>query len=248
MNAPMELPRHALTIADTFIRQDANGRYCLNDLHKSAGNENRHRPSLWVENRQTQELIEEITKAGIPALASVKGGNQPGTYVVKELVYAYAMWISAAFHLKVIRAYDAMVTAPQHLIPQSLPEALRLAADLADQKAKVEAQLAIAAPKAEALDLISAGTDTLTMTEVAKVLGMKRNDLTARLHAEGWIYRQNGSWVAYDSHIRNGCLQYKEATYTDDKTGQECRKPYCHVTPKGLAKLARMFSVELEPA
>jgi hypothetical protein len=53
--------------------------------------------------------------------------------VVKDLVYAYAMRISAAFHLKVIRAYDAMVTAPASFaVPQSLPEALRLAADLAE--------------------------------------------------------------------------------------------------------------------
>lgn len=99
-----------LMIAETEIRQDGAGRYCLNDLHRAAGGENRHRPSLWVENQQTQSLIEEIAKAGIPALASIKGGAAPGTYVVKELVYAYAMWISPAFSLRVIRAFDALVT------------------------------------------------------------------------------------------------------------------------------------------
>ncbi len=105
-----------IKIDDISIRQDADGRYCLNDLHKAAGGENKHRPSLWLENQQVIDLVEELSKAGNPALEqnqpvkSIHGGNKPGTYVVRELVYAYAMWISAAFHLKVIRTFDAVMT------------------------------------------------------------------------------------------------------------------------------------------
>lgn len=81
---------------------DGKGRYCLNDLHKAAGGEDRHKPGNWAMLDQTKALAAEIeTDAGIPAseqyqaLTIYKGGNGPqGTYVVRELVYAYAMWIS----------------------------------------------------------------------------------------------------------------------------------------------------------
>lgn len=107
----------ALMIAGIEIHQDHDGRFSLNDFHKAAGGEDRHRPSRWVENQQAQELAEEIGKAGIPALRVVKGGRAPGTYVCKELVYAYAMWVSPTFSLRVIRTFDS-VAANDAVIPQ----------------------------------------------------------------------------------------------------------------------------------
>lgn len=116
---------NSIIISDIKIHMDSDGRYSLNDLHKASGDEQRHRPKYWLELNQTIELVDEILKggitpfknddvsnAGMPIFKPVvsKKGRYGGTYVCKELVYSYAMWISAAFALKVIRAYDALVT------------------------------------------------------------------------------------------------------------------------------------------
>ncbi|WP_407235124.1 hypothetical protein [Escherichia coli] len=51
----------------------------------------------------------------------------------------YAGWISPAFRLKVNQTFiDYRAGRLQPAIPQSLPEALRLAADLAEQKQRLE--------------------------------------------------------------------------------------------------------------
>lgn len=121
-----------ITIAEAKVRMDSEGRYSLNDLHKSAGSERRHGPALWLANDQTKELIAEIAQelsdTGNP-VSVTRGGNAQGTYVCKELVYAYAMWINAAFHLRVIRAFDALANG-------KLADAERLASR---QAARLEA-------------------------------------------------------------------------------------------------------------
>jgi hypothetical protein len=65
----------------------------LNDLHKASGEDRKKWPSFWLENKQTRGLIDVLSKTGIPVL-TIHGGSKRGTYVCKQLVYAYAMWLS----------------------------------------------------------------------------------------------------------------------------------------------------------
>ncbi|GAB6854462.1 KilA-N domain-containing protein [Asaia astilbis] len=101
----------SLTILATAIRQDAEGRYCLNDCHKASGGMKKDGPSYWLATDQATAIAAKLTDTENPVspVSSIKGGANQGTYVAKELVYAYAMWISADFSLTVIRAFDAMV-------------------------------------------------------------------------------------------------------------------------------------------
>lgn len=98
-----------LTIANKTIRT-RNGRYSLNDLHRAAGGDKRHETNKFVRRQSTQALIAEIerTPESGYALEAHQAGKHAGTWACKELVYAYAMWISPKFHLHVIRAFDAL--------------------------------------------------------------------------------------------------------------------------------------------
>ncbi|PMY37308.1 DNA-binding protein [Pseudomonas sp. GW456-L14] len=125
---------NALMIAGIEIHQDQDGRFSLNDFHRAAGGEKRHAPNEWMRIGQAKELAEEIGKAGIPGLRTARGGRAPGTYACKELVYAYAMWVSPVFSLHVIRTFDT-VAANDHSIPQE--KRLPVAADNLDAAKRI---------------------------------------------------------------------------------------------------------------
>ena len=137
-----------LVIGDFSIRQDQDGRYCLNDLHKASGGQDRHKPKYWTGLIQTKELVQEVCKGGITPLdekqviTTIHGGNNRGTFAAKELVYSYAMWISAKFHLMVIRAYDALVMQWKINDRQSIsPEQQALLHEIVARRSKGERKI-----------------------------------------------------------------------------------------------------------
>ncbi|HFK4759237.1 TPA: KilA-N domain-containing protein [Citrobacter farmeri] len=114
-----------LVIDGVSVRQYFESNYCLNDLQKAALNasgEKRSARSMevheFMRRPETQALVELLEKEttgnsrSIPVM-TIQGRNG-GTYVCKELVYAYAMWISPSFNLKVIRTFDAAQNAASH--------------------------------------------------------------------------------------------------------------------------------------
>ncbi|SDY05864.1 MULTISPECIES: phage antirepressor KilAC domain-containing protein [Acinetobacter] len=197
MNA---LVKTAIAIGGIEIRTDTDGRFCLNDLHKASGNDRKNEPGLFLANKQTMELVQELTVTGIPVsekinnlapVSVIRGGLDQGTYVVKELVYSYAMWISAAFNLKVIRTFDSQSNIPSVALPNftNPAEAARAWAEQFEAKQIAEQQITILAPKAEALETIADTSNTYCIRECAKTIGIKESELIQLLINKKWIYR-----------------------------------------------------------
>lgn len=234
-----------LTIAGQSIRMDAGGRFSLNDLHRAGGGQPKHRPSVWLANAQTKSLIAELdAEAGFPALAVQRGGARAGTYACREGALAYAAWVSPAFHVRVLRAADAVLTGQAQHACQDVraalrnPETLRaLLADQVDERLRLERQAAEQAPRAAAFDRLTGARGAMSLTEAAKALGMRPRDFTAWLSGARWIYRSHdaGSWLGHARHTDAGHLVHR--VHIPDGTFRE--RVQVLVTAAGLARLAQ---------
>ena len=245
-----------LMISDVAIRQDADNRYCLNDLHKAAistgANARTKEPAKFLSSGQVLELISELTDAqnlGIAPVSAIRGGQGQGTYVCKELVYAYAMWISPAFNLKVIRAYDGMAMRPQIDPMQVLqdPAAMRgLLLTYSEKVLSLEAENEAMKPKVAALDRIATPSDgSYCIREAAKMLQVREKQLYQFLNERKWIYRHpmGKSWLAHAPTLRKGYMEHKH-TEGDKEDGSRWTSTQARITSAGLARLSMLLTQE----
>ena len=127
-----------------------------------------------------------------------------------RLTIEQAMLVGMRESKAVRRAVIAKLKAmekEQFQIPQTLPEALQLAADLA---LKIEQDK----PKIEYHDKVLAADNGITTTEVASELGMSAIKLNRLLESMKVQRRVGGRWVLTASHLDKGLTV--EVTHVDD--------------------------------
>jgi Rha family phage regulatory protein len=153
--------------------------------------------------------------------------------------------------LKYIAAFNAMEAELRRrssgpMVPQTLSEALRLAADQAEEIERQANEIKAFAPKVAAHARLAEAFGSMCITDAAKTLQINPQVLFRWLRANSWIYKRIGSTedVAYQDKIKAGYLEHK-ATPVPRPDGTEKVVTRVRVTPKGLAKLAEIFNASV---
>lgn len=171
--------------------------------------------------------------------------NESGLYSLiltsrKPSAKRFKKWVTAEV-LPAIRKTGSygQPQAASFAIPQTLSEALRLAADQADTIERQKAQIEAVKPTVAAFDRIANADGSMCLTDAAKALQVQPKVLFDFGQTNRWIYRRLGKsgWVAFQDKIQQGYLTHKITTLPrDDGTDKTVER--VHVTPKGLARLA----------
>jgi anti-repressor protein len=126
-------------------------------------------------------------------------------------------------------------------VPQSLPEALRLAAELAERTEKQEAVIKTLEPKAAFHDTVADAVDCHTVQEVAKMLNVGPNKFFDWLRANQILMtigeRRN---IPYQEFIDRGYFRLIEKPWKDVH-GEAHTHQRTYVTGKGFIWLEKKF-------
>lgn len=220
------------------VRMDEEGRYCLNDIHKAAGGDKVHQTSNFLRLESTQCLVQELLISEDFKFEPIEitMGRNGGTYVCEDLVYAYAMWISPAFHLKVIRAFKRLnkegIAVADHAAQDLLNDPLKYFEKVLAQAKELQAKLAVAQPKADAFDANCAVKGETLARFIRSLPGVNSQQIKRDLARLGFLYKLGGSYRVYS--------QYRDTLFTEKVNPYSSRGEYdIYPTAEGKQKLVQ---------
>lgn len=183
--------------------------------------------------------IEEIPTATKPVAVYVFSGERGR----RDSIVLVAQ-LSPEFTAALVDRWQALEAGRVPRLPQTLPEALRLAADLAEQNNRLQVVVSEQAPKVEALARIAEASGSMCLTDAAKHLGIPRCRLIEWMRDNRWIYRREGSMrlLAFEPRLAAGLLDHKVSVIGREDDGSDRLASQVRVTAKGLAVLAQKLN------
>lgn len=153
---------------------------------------------------------------------------------------------NAALRAKIIDRWlelEAQISQPR--VPTSFAEALRLAADKAEENERLLGVIRLQVPKVAALNRLANTSGMTCLTDAAKQIGISPLKLIKWMSANRWIYRrtESSSWAAYQPRLSSGLLDHKMVK-VPTKDPEDLRIiPQVMVTRRGLVVLAEKIGV-----
>ena len=123
-------------------------------------------------------------------------------------------------------------------VPQTLGEALRMAADLADQVHAKNCQIADLTPRAAFADQVASATNSLPVADVAKIFGTGEVRFFRWLRSQKFLMENN---LPYQEYLDRGYFRVKEGTYPAAGSGEPRVYRSTLITGKGQTFLAGRF-------
>ncbi|MGQ3760617.1 phage antirepressor KilAC domain-containing protein [Klebsiella quasipneumoniae subsp. similipneumoniae] len=125
-------------------------------------------------------------------------------------------------------------------IPQTLPEALRLAADMAEQNAQLAHKVQQDAPKVAFVNHYVESGGAKSLRETAKILNMPEKAMIDTLLRDKVLFRQSGNLLPHALRQREGLFTVKTGTSDFGHAYTQTR-----VTPRGVQWIAQRYASEL---
>ena len=178
-----------------------------------------------------------------------ENGKQNPCYVFPKreaclMAMSYSYELQAAVFDK-MTALEAQAMQPfDPMAALSDPNALRgLLLGYSEKVIALEHKVTEMTVDVQAFNQLTKADGSLCITDAAKALGKGQKELHRWLNANDWIYKRAGNahWLGYSEKEKSGYLEHKvtEVTRGDGTTKivEQVR-----ITPKGLAKLAKIFA------
>lgn len=228
-----------------IIVENGEPLFCASDVCKALGYGN---PSEALR----KHCVEGgITKRDTPT----SSGVQPMTYINEPNLYRlitrskmphavkFQDWVFEEV-LPTIRKTGTYGKTPAFQIPQTMQEALRLAADQMDKNAALQKQIEADAPKVSAYDDLVDDTGLFTATAVAKILHMKRCDLFTWLKRNQVAYQQGKDWLPYSTWEKKQWAVVKIRELDNKKTGEPITSRRLRFTTAGIFQMHKMMQAQ----